>query len=319
VKQISKLLLALGLVVILMISCRYYGLERKLGELDKQWLDEVSYIMTGEERKMFLDLPKSEKDTFKKEFWERRDPDPYTEENEYKEIYYNRIEEANDLFTGETKPGFLTDRGRIYILFGTPMDRIMYTTQSDGNCREVWYYGGFPVVFLDEYCTGKYYLITYDLTSLRNVNLQYMHDLNRAQSDAMQTIVGEKEPLNFSFEIETTAVQSDRVAGLVRLVVPLAKIWFKEKEGTMFTDIDVDLEIWDVEDQIAWEYHGSFEILTNEEELKSDVNTDYKTTIPFEITKGAAALFKGENRFFVTLTNTIEEHSLRKAKSFRLK
>lgn len=309
----------MGVVFVLMICCRYYSLERKLGDIDKQWLDEVGYIITTEEKKMFLDLPKSERDTFKKEFWERRDPDPYTEENELKVVYYNRIEEANDRFVGETKPGFLTDRGRIYVLFGPPMDRIMYTTESDGKCREIWYYGGFPVVFIDEYCTGKYYLITYDLSSLRTMNMQYMQDLNRAQSDAMKTITRESETLNFNFEVETTAVQSELVQGSVNLVIPLTKVWFKEKDGTMYTDIDVDLEIWDVDDQIVWEYHGSFEIRTNEDELQSDENTDYKTTIPFKIENGAAALFKGENRIFVVLTNTTEEHSLRKARSFRLK
>jgi GWxTD domain-containing protein len=299
-------------------SCRYYSLERKLDAVNKEWLDEVGYIITPEEKKMFLDLPKAEKEDFKKEFWQRRDPDPYTEENEYKEIYYNRIEEANEQFVGETKPGYLTDRGRIYILFGPPMDRIRYDTRNN-RCQETWYYGGFPVVFVDEYCTGKYYLVTYDLTSLRTTNLGYMHDLNRAQADAQQTIVGESGFMNFDFYVEDTVAQSDLVAGLVRLEIPLAEIWFKEKDGIMTTDIKVDLEIWDAQENLVWEYHDSLEVITNEDELQADSGKKYETVIPFEIDKDFESLYKGENRLFVVLTNTTGEHSLRKVRSFRLK
>ena len=68
------------------------------------------------------------------EFWKKRDPDPDTEENEFKTQYFQRIDEANHLFTDGGEPGWLQDRGRIYILLGPPADREVYP-------RGVTFYG----------------------------------------------------------------------------------------------------------------------------------------------------------------------------------
>lgn len=105
-------------------SCRLYKLEKKLDPVNAEFLSKVRYIITGKERKIFLELPDSEKERFREEFWKRRDPDLSTEENEFKMEYFNRKEKANEAFVSEGKPGWLTDRGRIYILFGPPMERI---------------------------------------------------------------------------------------------------------------------------------------------------------------------------------------------------
>ncbi len=306
-------------MLVLLGSCRYYSLERKLDPINKEWLDEVGYIITSEEKRMFLDLPKAEKEEFKDNFWERRDPDPVTEVNEFKEGYYNRIEDANELFLGETRAGYLTDRGRIYILFGPPMDRLRTSGNYEGKCQETWYYGGFPVVFIDEYCTGRYTLITYDLTGISSFNLQYMHELNKAQDEAMQTIVSHSSFLNFSFEVKISVAQSDLVAGLVQLEIPLIEVWFKEKEGLMYTVIDLQIEIWDAGDHLVWGHQDAIEILTNEDELQENENLKYSTAIPFEIKEGIEGLHVGENRVFVTLTNTTGETSLRKVRAFRFK
>ena len=90
------------------------------------------------ELKIFLELPATEKEYFKKEFWARHDPDLQKEEKEFKMEYYNRIERADELFLGEGRPGWLTDRGQIYVLFVPPMDRITHSPSY--NCSETWYY-----------------------------------------------------------------------------------------------------------------------------------------------------------------------------------
>jgi GWxTD domain-containing protein len=181
--------LLVGTVVVLFLSgtCRYYKLEQKLDPINKEWLSKVGYIITSEERKLFLEIPSSEKEQFKKDFWSRRDPDPKTEENEFKMEYEARIETANEIFISENRSGYLTDRGRIYVLFGSPMDRITTSALEAGTNQEIWYYGGFPVVFIDESNTGTYKLITYNLTSLRDFNLTYMHELDKAQTEAQKT------------------------------------------------------------------------------------------------------------------------------------
>jgi len=100
------------------------SLKQELSKTYKKWLDEdVVYIISDEERKAFRQLSNDEeRDQFIEAFWQRRSPDPDSEENAYKEEHYRRIEYANEHFAAGV-PGWKTDRGRIYIMYG-PADEI---------------------------------------------------------------------------------------------------------------------------------------------------------------------------------------------------
>jgi GWxTD domain-containing protein len=95
------------------------SLKIELSKTYKKWLDEdVRWIITDEEQKAFKLLSNDEeRDQFIEAFWQRRDPTPDTEENEYKEEHYARIAYANEHFAAGV-PGWKTDRGRIYIMYG---------------------------------------------------------------------------------------------------------------------------------------------------------------------------------------------------------
>jgi GWxTD domain-containing protein len=97
------------------------ALKQELSKPYKKWLEEdVVYIITDEERAAFRQLSNDEeRDNFIEAFWQRRDPTPDTEENEYKEEHYQRIAYANEHFAAGV-PGWKTDRGRIWIVFGKP-------------------------------------------------------------------------------------------------------------------------------------------------------------------------------------------------------
>jgi len=97
------------------------ALKQELSKPYKKWLDEdVTYIITDEERAAFKQLSNDEeRDNFIEAFWQRRDPTPDTEENEFKEEHYQRIAYSNEHFAAGV-PGWRTDRGRIYIVFGKP-------------------------------------------------------------------------------------------------------------------------------------------------------------------------------------------------------
>jgi len=95
-----------------------------LKELDstyRDWLEEdVVYIITPEERAAFLQLSTNEeRESFIEEFWRRRNPDPESPENSFKEEHYRRIAYANEHFASGF-PGWKTDRGRMYIIWGPP-------------------------------------------------------------------------------------------------------------------------------------------------------------------------------------------------------
>ena len=97
------------------------SLKHELSETDKKWLNEdVRWIITDEEKKAFMQLSnEEEREKFIEAFWDRRNPDPDSEDNEFKDEHYRRIEYANEHFAAG-KPGWMTDRGRIYIVYGPP-------------------------------------------------------------------------------------------------------------------------------------------------------------------------------------------------------
>ncbi len=100
------------------------ALRQELSKTYRKWLDEdVRWIITDEEKSAFTQLSNDEeRDQFIEAFWQRRDPTPDTEENEFKEEHYRRIAYANEHYAAGI-PGWKTDRGRMYIVFG-PADEI---------------------------------------------------------------------------------------------------------------------------------------------------------------------------------------------------
>jgi len=96
-------------------------LRKELETPYRKWLTEdVTYIITDEERQAFKRLQTDEeRDQFIEQFWLRRDPTPDTIENEFKEEHYRRIAYANEHFASGI-PGWKTDRGRFYIMYGPP-------------------------------------------------------------------------------------------------------------------------------------------------------------------------------------------------------
>jgi GWxTD domain-containing protein len=313
-------LLSVSLVVVFFGSCRYYKLEQKLDPVNKEWHNKVRYIITKEESHTFLDLPEEEREQFKEEFWKRRDPDPNTEENEFKMEYFARMDQADELFISEGKPGWMTDRGRIWILFGPPLDRMTYPMgyNAASRCQEVWYYGDFPVVFVDNTCTGTYRLVTYDLSSIRSYNLMYMHELSSAQARAQQTIQGRIEDVSFDWDVDKTVDDPDRVEGTLSVKIPYANIWFAEEGSKLVTTLELRLELKDSEENIVWEFVDSYKVETDEEDLEEKKGKEYKIEIPFVLENELPQLRKGKNRLYGFLTNSTGGDTTKKVKEFKL-
>jgi GWxTD domain-containing protein len=149
----------------------------ELKKVYKDWLSEdVAYIITDEERKAFKKLATDEeREQYIEAFWRRRDPDPDTDENEYKEEYYERVAYANEHFASGI-PGWKTDRGRIYIMFGKPDEKESHpaggsyqreTYEGGGSTStypfEKWFYryiegvgSGVEIEFVDPTGSGEY-------------------------------------------------------------------------------------------------------------------------------------------------------------------
>src|SRR6266478_1630173 len=140
-----------------------------------QWIDDVAPIIRPDELKAWNKLKTDEeREQFIGEFWHLRDPDPDTEENEYREAYYERVEYANEHFSSGV-PGVKTDRGRIYLKFGKPDEIESHpaggaydrdSSEGGGSTStypfERWWYRNLPgrsdveVEFVDPTGSGEY-------------------------------------------------------------------------------------------------------------------------------------------------------------------
>src|SRR5215510_2729086 len=130
--------------------------EEKVKSVYKRWKDEdVRWIITDEERKIFDSLKTDdEREQFIEGFWYRRDPDPDTDVNEYREDYYQRIAYANEHYTSGI-PGWKTDRGRIYIMFGKA-DQIETHPSGGSYDRPAWEGGGTTSTYPFEIWWNRY-------------------------------------------------------------------------------------------------------------------------------------------------------------------
>ena len=115
--------------------------KKEKSNMFKKWIDEdVAYIITDEEKKAWKKLATDEeREQFIEAFWRRRDPDPDTELNEYLEEHYERVAYANQHFASGI-PGWKSDRGRIYIMYGAPHEKESHP--SGGSYERPSYEGG---------------------------------------------------------------------------------------------------------------------------------------------------------------------------------
>ena len=134
-------------------------------DLDPASQDFYEYarlIMTKQEKDIFKYLPdKESREEFIKDFWAKRDPDSETEENEFKEEFFRRINYANKRFR-EGIPGWKTDRGRIYIYLGPPdkIDQRPYINDPAVKGLILWGYYRYRlgIEFIDRTGDGSYSL-----------------------------------------------------------------------------------------------------------------------------------------------------------------
>jgi len=191
------------------------NIKPELKKAYKDWLEkDVFYIITDEEKKAFKKLQTDEeRERFIEEFWRRRDPDPDTDENEFKEEYYERIAYTNEHFASGI-PGWKTDRGRIWIMYGKPDELETHpmggayerpSEEGGGSTStypfEKWFYryiagvgSGVEIEFVDPTGSGEYRIAR-----------------NPDEKDAMLNIPGAGLTLSEQLGLTTKA---DRVANI---------------------------------------------------------------------------------------------------------
>jgi GWxTD domain-containing protein len=190
------------------------ALKHELKGEYKKWVDEdVRWIITDQELQAFKSLGNDEeRDQFIEQFWLRRNPNPDSPENEYREEHYARIAYANEHFAAG-KPGWRTDRGHIYIAYGKadsidshpsggeydrPMEEGGGTTSTFPF--EVWHYryldgigDNVDIEFVDTCMCGDYHMT-----------------IDRSEKDALKHVPGAGQTM---YEQTGQAKQADRFTG----------------------------------------------------------------------------------------------------------
>jgi GWxTD domain-containing protein len=173
---------------------REAGQELKPDSYYNKWLlEDVLYIISPEEKEVFGDLTTDEeRENFIEQFWLRRDPDPRTANNEFKEEHYRRIAYANDRFHSGI-PGWQTDRGRIYITFGPPTEIESRPTGGTYN-REYWEGGGTTAVYPFERWRYRYIEGVGDDIEIefvdRTFSGEYVMAMSPDEKDALMNVPG---------------------------------------------------------------------------------------------------------------------------------
>lgn len=332
-KKIPCFWLCFAIYPLLFLSCAGLKEKSRLDPLSEDFLSRVRYIITKEESKIFRELPPPARSRFIDEFWERRDPTPETETNEYMEAYFERIEEANRLFRG-AQPGWLQDRGRIYILFGPPNERqtnpmggrpidpYVTPTESLQGTRvaggekptEVWvYYSLFSslqrpyavkLVFVDSQGTGNYTLTT-DLDEILPdgihtafaPDLVLTHELHKEEAKKA-SLRYQRELFDFSWELVKVKNKEAGSNLSVLISLPYRKIIFVDDQDILRAGLNLHLEVRDVSGNVIWQQDKESLLEFRQAQLEQNKEGSWEITIPVLVW-----LEKGRYSLYIRLEN----------------
>jgi GWxTD domain-containing protein len=189
-------------------------LRKELKGVYAKWVNEdVRWIITDQELQAFKSLSNDEeRDQFIENFWLRRNPNPDSPENEFREEHYARIAYANDHFAAG-KPGWKTDRGHIYIAYGKADNIDSHPSggsyerpmeEGGGNTStfpfEIWHYrylegigDNVDIEFVDTCMCGDYHMT-----------------IDRSEKDALKHVPGAGQTM---YEQTGQSKQADRFSG----------------------------------------------------------------------------------------------------------
>lgn len=271
------ILLVYSVLLCLLIASCALRVNPNLDSESREFLSKVRYIITKGEKEMFLKLPQTKRPEFIEEFWKKRDPDPETEKNEFKETYFKRIEEANFLFRDGNEPGWLQDRGRIYILLGPPTTRETYPRGITfyGKPTEIWYYGFFPIWFVDDAWNGTYRLDPY--------SAQQLAEIMSVQMDLKPKVPAEETLVDLPVEV----IEKESAERVVRITLPYEQIWFESKEEKLKTILSLLIEINDQKGTKVWECSQNYPVEIEKTKLARYRGQRYVIEVPLSLPSGS--------------------------------
>jgi GWxTD domain-containing protein len=223
------------LAVLISASCGISG-KVALDPESRNFYETARLVMTKEEKDIFHHLPDQEsRQEFIRDFWAKRDPDPDTEGNEFKEEFFRRIEYANLRFR-EGIPGWKTDRGRIYIYLGPPDKIDQRPFINDPSIKGLIWWGYYlhriGIEFVDTTGDGSY-VISQHMGSYGNL----LSVIEKAKFGQVITKNGSKF-IDFD-------VRFDREEKEIEVSLPVSLLSFREEDGLLKAEFEFKFFIYE--------------------------------------------------------------------------
>ena len=341
----------LTLLLCFHLGCASYKiLKSPLDQNSQKFLDVIRYIITSQEEKIFREMPPEDRGEFVTDFWRRRDPVPETDTNEFRSLYYTRLAIADKAFRAGI-PGWMTDRGRIYILLGPPTDVIKKsmgdaTVEPKRGVRElsadlleegtwterpteIWIYNQYPdyfsgplrLVFVDYESDGDYKLTT-------DVEVKPFSMMTYIQSDpnlVKYQWIGEIEKDESTPEILPFLYYSKSIGKIEKdkqgnytvvcsFDIPFIAIDYRKENSRYIYDLELSIEVKNVDAKSTFRDKKEIRESLSLEDYKKNIREGY--SIYEEI---AVPLEKGTNKIYFSVLDRIQQKRLRKLDIIKIK
>ncbi len=331
-------------------SSHYKILKPPLDSNSQKFLDFIRYIITPQEERIFREMPPEDRGEFIMDFWARRDSNPSTPENEFRSVYYTRLAVADKAFRAGI-PGWMTDKGRIYILLGPPTDVIKKTmgdksTEISRHLRElstnlleegtfterptdIWIYNQYPdyfagplrLTFVDYEGTGNYKLTT-------DVEVKRFSMMSPAQSNPNMVKyqwIGEIEEseslpaflpfLDYSKSLGEVQKNKDGTYTVECIFdIPYRAIRYQKKNDGWEYDLELSIEVKFVGEKSSYRENKVIRKHISSENLKTNISQRYTIMESFVV-----PLNIGKNEIYFSVRDNILQKRLRKLDIIEIK
>lgn len=271
--------ISVGLGYMALSTSYAFAGKKDLNLEHQEFYKYANYLFTKDERKIFMNLPDDKsRDEFIRNFWEIRDPNPLTEENEFKVEIEQRFEYAAKYLKEGPIPGWKTDRGRIYILLGAPTNVLEQSIDTSFGREIYWYFAESNIFirFEDTNSTGVFRM------DLRNVSLKLLDELEKRK----YYIINKDEKENFITALLDFDIKYDKEQKNLVIVLDAKNISYEKEQDSnlMIAKIKVSFIIYAANNKFS-EHNDIKTLKLTEDELLAN-KSKLTLLIPVELPKG---------------------------------
>jgi GWxTD domain-containing protein len=281
-KYLARLLFVVLIMVISLefsLPCAAAKTKRpKLNPEHQEFYNYAQYLFTKNERRIFRNLTTNEaRERFIENFWEIRDPTPYTKDNEFKLEMERRYEYTSKYLKEGPVPGWKTDRGRIYLVLGAPSAQREDMLNKGAIIQ--WYYDEYNVYirFIDYRNDGVFHM---DLTTVSLALLDVL--------DNKKYFIVNKEG-NVNLEPLDIDLRYDNKTQELLVEVSTKNLNYEkvsESSGEMMAKIKVDLVVYQSKKVDDFSKYSQVKSVTVPKEKLLEKNATISLKIPLELPGG---------------------------------